>query len=74
MHCEHGHPLGYCGKCLPKAKWPKGRRLCRCKRLILKDAPACQKCQEAALADHFESAHTHRWMMAAVCREGVSQL
>lgn len=62
----HGRDLRLCGKCLPKRYWPKGRKPCRCGRLILKDQHTCWECLAWDNQDWATSGHAERKTRHAV--------
>ena len=66
---RHDRDLRYCGICLPKRYWPKGRKPCRCGKLILKELYICQQCREWDDQDWRSDGHQERKTRHAVIRQ-----
>lgn len=66
--CHHGHAHNRCSICIPKARWPKGSKVCRCKVLVPKDWRLCPKCINFEGADFYSRGFDVRASNHAVCR------
>lgn len=71
MHdkCHHGHRHIWCGICIPKVRWPKGYKSCRCHALIPKDWPQCARCKAFESEDFYSDGPVDRAANFSVCRE-----